>query len=164
MSVNQSLTESSRYRSLKIVSKQFRTCWPKFKLGAIPHQSGHGTFFKIIFQTQMRYQVTVTANSLIFLNEFKQIKNFEHSVRLTIVWLINLNKITKHRKWSSLKPMYSFGKWWKWKISLMSFIYYVYRIVWVLKVLWIFLSVTITFLRKLHKTTIFGMSPKILPL
>ena len=30
----------------------------------------------------------------------------------------------------SLKPMYSFGRWWKWKISLMGF---VYRVVWVLK-------------------------------
>ena len=29
-----------------------------------------------------------------------------------------------------LKPMYSFGKWWKWKISWMAF---VYRVVWVLK-------------------------------
>ena len=59
-----------------------------------------------------------------------------------------------------LKPMYSFGKWWKWKISLMGF---VYRVVWVLKALWIFLSVTINFLRKLHKTNIFGMPPKSLP-
>ena len=23
----------------------------------------------------------------------------------------------------TLKPMYSFGKWWKWKISLMGFVY-----------------------------------------
>ena len=56
--------------------------------------------------------------------------------------------------------MYSFGEWWKWKISLMGF---VYRVVWVLKALWIFPSETINFLRKLHKTNIFGMPPKILP-
>ena len=37
----------------------------------------------------------------------------------------------------SLKPIYSFGKWWKLKISLMGF---VYRVVWALKPLWIFLS------------------------
>ena len=42
-----------------------------------------------------------------------------------------------------LKPMYSFGKWLKWKISLMGFDY---RVVWVLKALWIFLSKTINFL------------------
>ena len=46
-----------------------------------------------------------------------------------------------------LKPMYSFGKWWKLKISLMGF---VYRVVWVLKALWIFMSETINFLRKLQ--------------
>ena len=33
----------------------------------------------------------------------------------------------------------------------------------VLKALWIFWSETINFLRKLHKTNIFGMPPKILP-
>ena len=38
--------------------------------------------------------------------------------------------------------MYSFGTWWKLKISLIGF---VYRIVRVLKVLWIFLSETINF-------------------
>ena len=59
-----------------------------------------------------------------------------------------------------LKPMYRFGKWWKWNISLMGF---VYRVVWVLKALWIILSETINILRKLHKTNIFGMPPKILP-
>ena len=57
----------------------------------------------------------------------------------------------------SLKPMYSFGKWWKWKISLMGF---VYRVVWALKALWIFLSETINFLRKLHKTNILGCPRK----
>ena len=55
---------------------------------------------------------------------------------------------------SDLLPMYSFGKWWKWKISLIGF---VYRVGWVLKALWIFLSETINFLRKLHNTKIFGM-------
>ena len=59
-----------------------------------------------------------------------------------------------------LKPMYNFGKWWKLKFSLMGF---VYRVVRVLKALCIFLSETINFLRKLHKTNIFGMPPKILP-
>ena len=58
-----------------------------------------------------------------------------------------------------LKPTYSFGKWWKLKFSLMGF---VYRVVWVLKALWIFLSETILFFL-LHKTNIFGMPPKILP-
>ena len=48
-----------------------------------------------------------------------------------------------------LKPMYRFGKWWKLKFSLMGF---VYRVVWGLKALWIILSETIDFLRKLHKT------------
>ena len=59
-----------------------------------------------------------------------------------------------------LKPMYSFGKWWKWKFSLMGF---VYRVVWVLKALWIILSETIHILRKLHLIFFFGMPPKILP-
>ena len=53
--------------------------------------------------------------------------------------------------------MYSFDKWWKLKFSLMGFIY---RVVWVLKALWIFLSETIKFLRKLHRTNIFGMPRK----
>ena len=53
-----------------------------------------------------------------------------------------------------LKPMYSLGKCWKLKISLMGL---VYRVVRVLKALWIFLSETINFLRKLHKTNFFGM-------
>ena len=67
--------------------------------------------------------------------------------------------LTSH-KGSLLKPMYSFGKRWKWKISQMGV---VYRVVWVLKALWIFLSKTINFLRKLHKTNILGMPQKILP-
>ena len=58
-----------------------------------------------------------------------------------------------------LKSVYSFGKWWKWQISLMGF---VYRVVRILKSLWILLSETIHFLRKLHKTNIFGMPTKIL--
>ena len=57
----------------------------------------------------------------------------------------------------TLKPMYSFGKWWKLKSYLMGS---VYRVIWVLKALWIFLSETINFLRKVHKTNIFGMPPK----
>ena len=56
-----------------------------------------------------------------------------------------------------LKPMYSFGKWWKWKISLMGF---VYRVVLALEALWIILSETINILRKLHKTNIFGDAPE----
>ena len=36
----------------------------------------------------------------------------------------------------------------------------VYRVVWVLKALWIVLSETINISRKLHKTNIFGMPPK----
>ena len=35
-----------------------------------------------------------------------------------------------------------------------------YRVVWVLKALWTFLSETINFLRKLHKTNIFGLPRK----
>ena len=62
----------------------------------------------------------------------------------------------------SLKPMYSFGTWWKW-----FFFFppngFVYRFLRFLKALWIFLSETINFLRKLHKTKFFGMPPKILP-
>ena len=38
-----------------------------------------------------------------------------------------------------------------------------YRVAWVLKALRIILSETINILRKLHKTNIFGMPPKILP-
>ena len=45
----------------------------------------------------------------------------------------------------------------KWKFSLMGF---VYRVVWVLKALSIFLSETNNFLRKLHKKNIFGMPRK----
>ena len=37
----------------------------------------------------------------------------------------------------ALKPMYRFGKWWKWKIFLMGV---VYRVVRVLKALWIYLT------------------------
>ena len=59
-----------------------------------------------------------------------------------------------------LKPMYSFGKWWKLKISLIGL---VYRVISVLKALWIFWSETINVLRKMHNTNIFGMPPKILP-
>ena len=40
---------------------------------------------------------------------------------------------------------------------------FVYRVVWVLKALWSVLSETINILRKLHKTNIIGMPPKILP-
>ena len=40
---------------------------------------------------------------------------------------------------------------------------FIYRIVWVLKALWIILSETINILRKLHKSNIFRMPPKILP-
>ena len=54
------------------------------------------------------------------------------------------NKILPYYK---LKPMFSFGKWWKLKSSLIGF---VYRVIWVLKALSIFLSETINFLRKLH--------------
>ena len=57
--------------------------------------------------------------------------------------------------------MYRFGRWWKWQMSLMGF---VYRVVWVLKALWIYLSETINSLRKLHNTNIFGMPQKIIPL
>ena len=60
----------------------------------------------------------------------------------------------------NLKPMYSLGEWWKWNISVMGF---AYRAVWVLKALWIFLSETINFLRKLNTANIFWMPPKILP-
>ena len=45
----------------------------------------------------------------------------------------------------------------KWKISLMGF---VYRVVWVLKALWIILSETINILRKLHKTKTFSACPR----
>ena len=38
---------------------------------------------------------------------------------------------------------------------------FVYRVVWVLRALWIILSETINMLRKLHKTNIFGMPQKI---
>ena len=38
---------------------------------------------------------------------------------------------------------------------------FVYRVVWVLEALWTVLSETINVLRKLHKTNIFGMPPKI---
>ena len=55
------------------------------------------------------------------------------------------------------KPMYSFGKWWKLEMSPMGF---VCRVLWVLKDLWIFLSETINFLRKLHKTNISGCPRK----
>ena len=54
-----------------------------------------------------------------------------------------------------LKPMYSFGK-----MVKMGF---VYRVVRVLKALWIILFEIINILRKLLKTNIFGMPPRILP-
>ena len=40
---------------------------------------------------------------------------------------------------------------------------FVYRVAGVLKALWIVLSDTISNLKKLHKTTIFGMPPTSLP-
>ena len=49
-------------------------------------------------------------------------------------------KFDKSLKVILLKPMYSFGKQWKQKFPLMGF---VYRGLWVLKVLWIILSETI---------------------
>ena len=58
---------------------------------------------------------------------------------------------------SPLQPMYSFGKWWKWKCSLMGF---VYRVVRVLKALCIFLSETINFLRNCIKLTFLGCPRK----
>ena len=57
----------------------------------------------------------------------------------------------------TLKPMYSFGKWWKWKKILMGF---VYRVVRVLKALWIILSETINILRKVQKLTFSGCPRK----
>ena len=59
--------------------------------------------------------------------------------------------------WNLLKPMYSFGKWWKWKISLMGFIY---RVVRVLKALWIFLSETINFSEKIAIKLTFSWCPR----
>ena len=40
---------------------------------------------------------------------------------------------------------------------------FVYKVVRVLKALWIIMSEIIYILRKLHETNIFGMPPKILP-
>ena len=72
-------------------------------------------------------------------------------------FLDNFGNFKMYNFTTYLKLMYSFGKWWTWKISLMGF---VYRVVWVLKALWIILSETIKILRKLHKANIFGMPPK----
>ena len=72
-----------------------------------------------------------------------------------------LDKLSGCQEQPLLEPMYSFGKWYKWKNSLMGISY---RVVWVLKALWIFLSETINFLRKLHKTNIFGMPPENSPI
>ena len=47
------------------------------------------------------------------------------------------------------------------KISLMGIVHKSW--IWVLKALWIFLFETINFRRKLHKTNIIGMPPRILP-
>ena len=70
-------------------------------------------------------------------------------------WTLASNR---KKNWS-LKSIYSFGKWWKWKISLMGF--YLYRVVWVLKALWIVFSETINILSKLHiKLTFLGCPRK----
>ena len=53
---------------------------------------------------------------------------------LDTVWEIQQKVENTH---SNLKPMYSFGNWWKWIFSLMGF---VYRVVIVLTAMWIFLS------------------------
>ena len=76
---------------------------------------------------------------------------------LTKIHDIKINNI-----WTqiSLKPKYSFGKWWKWKNSLMGI---VHKSCMNLKALWIVLFETINFRRKLHKTNIIGMPPRILP-
>ena len=57
-----------------------------------------------------------------------------------------------------LRPMYSFGKWWKWKFSLMGFVYRVVSRV--LKTVWIFLSETIKFLENCIKLTFSGCPRK----
>ena len=65
--------------------------------------------------------------------------------------------------WMYLKPMYSLGKWWKSKISLKSknsLMGFVYRVVWVLKAQWIFLSETINFWENCIKLTFLGCPPK----
>ena len=81
-------------------------------------------------------------------------------IRGYLSWgLVHLWETLAWSIYSDLKPMYSFGKWWKWKFSLMGFAYSVVRVL----ALWIFLSETNNFLRKLHKTNIFGMPSKILP-
>ena len=64
-------------------------------------------------------------------------------------WLPSAPRERERFQESHLKPMYSFGKWWKLKFSLIGFVYIV---VWVLRALWILLSETINILRKLHKT------------
>ena len=71
-----------------------------------------------------------------------------HSIRCIVMKPFPLFVLIKKISLYLLKPRYRFGKWWKWKISLMGFLN---RVVWVLKALWIFLSETINFLRKLHK-------------
>ena len=59
-----------------------------------------------------------------------------------------------------LKPKYSFGKWWKWKISLMGI---VHKSSTSSQSPVNLLFETINFRRKLHKTNIIGMPPRILP-
>ena len=82
------------------------------------------------------------------------IKYFSHQQSLQrFVHGVLASRVAHAILFSKLKPMYSFGKWWKLEFSLICF---VYRVVGVLKALWIFLSETINFLRKLHKT----MPPK----
>ena len=79
--------------------------------------------------------------------------------RITAIQMYMVQMVFKYEKLITgfymplfqLKPVYSLGKWWKWNISVMGFIYRVYRVV---KALWIFLSETINFLRNLHKTDI----------
>ena len=57
----------------------------------------------------------------------------------------------------SLKPKYSLGKKWKYKISLMGFV--IHRFLWILKALWIVLSKNIN-IWKICKNIIFRDAPE----
>ena len=115
------------------------------------YQSGKLTFYYIKTMTHQNWTNKWNTNNLckilfiqcdvLYINPWTLKMIFFFCYITSIVFPIALAWVYSELFFNGLKPMYSFGKWWKWKkFSNMGF---VYRVVWILKVLWIFLSETI---------------------
>ena len=76
---------------------------------------------------------------------------YDHSGKCTkCCWILSCSRPTEFK--ANLKKIVLVNG----ENETCSLIGFVYRVVWVLKALWIFLSETINFLRKLHKLTVSG--------